>query len=298
VQLAEDRARLLAARAEREPPFLDEKVLASWNAMTIRALAEAGATLGRWEYVEAAEEAARFIDERMFEDGRLLRVFMDGEAKIPGYLEDHGALGNAYLSLHGATLDPHWLERARWCCDEILARFRDEESGAFYDTASDGEALVVRPRDATDGATPSGTSLAAELLVRAGHLFDDARHREAAEDILSREAGAMERFGPAFGRLLSVLDRARAAPVEVAIVGPPDAPETRALIEAAHAHYVPNLTVVGRDPDVEVPGVPLLEGRGLVDGRAAAYVCRAYACYLPVTDASGVRRELEGLMRA
>ena len=295
--LAEDRARLLATRAEREPPFLDEKVLTSWNAMTIRALAEAGATLGRWDYVEAAAEAARFIDARMFEDGRLLRVFMDGKAKIRGFLEDHAALGNACLSLHGATLDPHWLERARWCCEEILTRFRDEESGVFYDTASDGEALVVRPRDATDGATPSGTSLAAELFVRAGHLFDEARYRDAAERILSAEAGAMERFGPAFGRLLSVLDRARAAPVEVAIVGPPDAAETRALIQAAHAHFVPNLTVVGHDPGVAVPGVPLLEGRGLVDGRPAAYVCRAYACYLPVTDASGVQSELEGLTR-
>ena len=296
--LREDRSRLLAARAEREPPFRDEKVLVAWNAMTIRALAEAGAALGRWDYVDAAAAAARFIADRMLVDGRLRRVYMDGEAKVDAFLEDHAALGNALLSLHGATLDTRWLEWARWCCGEILSRFRDQASGRLFDAPVDGEALVVRPRDATDSATPSGTSLAAELFVRAAHLFDDSSYREAADGIFELEAGAMGRFGPAFGRMLSALDRARAAPVEVAIVGPADAPETRALIQAAHARLLPNLTVLGRTPDIEVADLPLLEGRDLVDGRPAAYVCRAHACYLPVTDAAGVHEEMERVLRS
>ncbi|MEX2466900.1 MAG: thioredoxin domain-containing protein [Gemmatimonadota bacterium] len=295
-RLAEDRTRLRAVRAEREPPFRDEKVLTSWNAMTIRALAEAGATLDRWEYVEAAEQAARFLEDRLVVEGRLHRVFMDGEAKVPGFLEDHAALGNALLSLHGASLDARWLDLARWCCDEILERFLDEKSGVLFDAADDGEPLVVRPRDPTDGATPSGTSLTAELLVRAAHVFDHGAYREVAERIFRTEAASMKRFGAAFGRMLTALDRARAAPVEVAIVGPPEAPETRALIRAAHARFLPNATVVGRPPDADAHGLPLLEGRALVDGRAAAYVCRAYACYLPVTDPDGVHDELERLL--
>ncbi|MDZ7780495.1 MAG: thioredoxin domain-containing protein [Gemmatimonadota bacterium] len=295
-RLAEDRACLLDARAAREAPFRDEKVITSWNAMTVRALAEAGAALGRRDYVEAAEKATRFIEDRLFHDGRLLRVFKDGEAKVPGFLEDHAALGNAALSLHGATLDPRWLERARWCCEEILSRFEDPETELLFDTPKDGDALVVRPRDATDGATPSGPSLAAELLVRAGHVFDEPRYRDAAERTFSAQAGALERFGAAFGRMLSALDRARAQPVEVAIVGDPSDDETQALIRAAHERFLRSLTVVGRPPEVEVPDVPLLADRGLVDGRPAAYVCRAFACYLPVTEGEEVRREMERVL--
>ena len=295
-RMAEDRTRLLAKRAEREPPFLDEKVLVSWNAMMIRTLAEAGAALGRWDYVEAAVRAAEFIRNRLTSEGRLYRVFMDGEAKVPAFLEDHAAWGNALLSLHAATLEVHWLQTARESCDQILDRFRDAETGVLFDAPADGETLIVRPRDVTDGATPSGTSLAAELLVRAAHVFDEHRYRKAADDIFEREAGAMKRFGPAFGRLLSALDRHRAAPVEVAVVGPPQALETRALLQAAHARFLPNLTVVGRAPDTDTAGLPLLEGRDPVDGRPAAYVCRSYACYLPVTDPEGVHDELNRLL--
>ena len=290
-RLAEDRSALLRVRSEREAPFRDEKVLVGWNAMTIRALAEAGAALGRRDWVEAAEQAAAFLETRLFREGRLLRVFMDDEAKVPAFLEDHAALGNAMLSLHAATLDGRWLERARWCCDEILTRFSGED-GLLFDTPADGEPLIVRPRDATDGATPSGPSLAAELMVRAGHLFDDARYRDVAERTFAAHAGALRRFGPAFGRMLSALDRARATPVEVAIVGDREDPDTHALIRAAHAGFLPNLTVVGRSPGEEGPDVPLLMDRGAVDGRPTAYVCRAYACFLPVTDADGVRAEL------
>ncbi len=259
-------------------------------------MAEGGATLGREDWVDAAADAARFLEDRLFDGDRLLRVFKDGEAKVPGFLEDHAALGNAALSLHAATLDPRWLERARWCCEEILERFQDRETGLLFDAPDDGEALVVRPRDSTDGATPSGPSLAAELFVRAGHVFDEPRYREAAEHTFSTHVGALERFGTAFGRMLSALDRARALPVEVAVVGDPSDGATRALIRAAHAPYLPALTVVGRAPDVEVDEVPLLADRGLVDGRPAAYVCRAYACYLPVTDPDGVRSELERVL--
>ena len=295
VEARMDRARatLLEARSHRVPPFRDDKVLVSWNAMAVRAFAEAGAALGRWDYVDVAAEVGDFLWTELMVDGRLLHTSMKGEPKIGAFLDDHAALGNALLSLHGATLDGRWLDPVRWLCDEILSRFWDEDVGTVFDTPSDGEALVLRPRDAMDNATPSGTSLAAELLSRAGHLFDEERYREAAGRIVDYEAGSVSRFGAAYGRMLSVMDRRLAEPVEIAIVGVADDDATRELIRAAHGRFFRNVTITGRRTSESNDGVPLLENRELVDGRPAAYVCRAYACRLPVTTPQEVDAELE-----
>jgi len=294
-RMAAARAALLAARSDREPPFRDDKALVSWNALAIRAFAEAGAALGRPDFVDVARGSAEFLWGALRRDGRLLHVHMDGVAKIDAFLDDHAALGNALLSLHGVTLERRWLDAARWCCEEILARFWDEDAGTVFDTPSDAPPLVLRPRDAMDNATPSGPSLAAELLARAGHALDEARYREAAGRILDAEVEALERYGPAFGRMLSVLDRTLAEPVEIAIVARRGDPGAAALVREAARGFHPNLTVVGRHDDDE-PGVvaALLEGRGPVDGQSAAYVCRRYACRFPVTDAAGLRAELQG----
>ncbi|HUF75122.1 MAG TPA: hypothetical protein VMM35_02540, partial [Longimicrobiales bacterium] len=295
-RMAAARRALLEARAEREPPFRDDKVLVSWNALAIRAFAEAGATLGRADYVRVAAQAADFLWSALRPEERLLHVYMEGNAKVEAFLDDHAALGNALLSLHAATLEPHWLERARWLCDEILARFWDEAEQSVFDTAADAEALILRPRDSMDNATPSGPSLAAELLTRAGAVFDDDRYRSIGARIVERESAMLTRFGPAFGRMLSVLDSTLAAPVEVAVVGTRGDASTGALVRAAHARFVRNLTVVGRLDSGEVAGVPLLEGRDRRDGRATAYVCRGYTCRLPVTTPDQVGREMEAIL--
>jgi uncharacterized protein YyaL (SSP411 family) len=293
-RMASTRARLLAARALREHPFRDDKVIVSWNALAIRAFAEAGAALGRWDYVDLARESAEFIWTALRPEGRLLHVYMEGRAKIGGFLDDHAALGNALLSLHGATLELRWLEAARWLCEEIVTRFWDEPEGTVFDTASDAERLVMRPRDTMDNATPSGASLAAELLARAGHVFDDDRYRSTASRIIDHETHVLERYGPAFGRMLSVLDRSLAEPVEVAIVGASLDDGTRALVRAANAPFHRNLTVVGRLAGERAEGVPLLQDRDLVRGLSAAYVCRGYVCRLPVTAAEAVAEEVSG----
>jgi uncharacterized protein YyaL (SSP411 family) len=291
-RMATARARLLAARMEREPPFRDDKVIVSWNALAIRAFAEAGAALGRWDYVAVARQSAEFIWSALRPEGRLLHVYMGGRAKIGGFLDDHAGLGNALLSLHAATLESRWLEATRWLCEEILTRFWDAAEGTVFDTPTDGERLVLRPRDTMDNATPSGASLAAELLARAGHVFDEERYRSAATRIIDYEAAMLERYGPAFGRMLSVLDRTLAEPVEVAIIGRRENEATRALVEAAQRRFHRNLTIVGRIDGDTVAGIPLLEGRDLVLGRSAAYVCRRYVCQLPRTDPEAVAAEL------
>jgi hypothetical protein len=261
--------------------------------MAVRALAETGAALGRGDYVTEAVRAADFLWSQLRPDDRLLHTWMDGEAKIDAFLDDHGALGNALLSLHAATLDTRWLGAARWLCDEILARFWDDDAETVFDTASDAQALFLRPRDPMDNATPSGPSLAAELLARAGHLFDDDGYRAAAERIIASDATALLDYGPAFGRMLSVVDRGLAPPMEIVIVGDPDDAATRGLIQAAHEDLTSNVSIAGRAPDESDLFSPLLTGRGPVNGRPAAYVCRGYACRLPVTEPEALRREIE-----
>ena len=293
--LAKARSKLLEVRNRREPPFRDDKVIVSWNAMAIRALAEAGAGLGRWDYVESARLAADFLWVKLRVDGRLLHTYMAGEAKILGFLDDHAGLGNALLSLHEATLDWRYLEATHWLCEEILDRFWDQDIGTVYDTASDSEALVFRPRDPMDNATPSGPSLAAELLTRAGHVFDDGRYRQTAIRILNYEAEALERFGPAFGRMLSVLDRTLAEPTEVAIIGKANDETTQMLIQEAHAGFNRNRTIVGKTTGKKGERVPLLKDRALIDGAPAAYVCQNYSCRLPVTEPLSLRSALEEL---
>jgi uncharacterized protein YyaL (SSP411 family) len=294
-QLATARATLLEHRANREAPFRDEKIIVAWNGLAIRAFAEAGATLGRSDYVELAARAAEHIWSTVRVDGRLLHSSMDGEARIPAFLDDHAALGNALLSLHGATLERRWLDRAIWLCEEILERFRDPDTGDVFDTASDAEELILRPRDPMDNATPSGPSLAAELLSRLGQALDEDRYRNAAREILSGQGDALLRFGPAFGRMLSVVDRTLATPVEIAIVGD-SSDATRALIRAAHADFLPNSVIVGRlegEDGTEEP-IGLLRGRERVDGKPSAWVCRSYTCRLPVTEAAGLIAEVRG----
>jgi uncharacterized protein YyaL (SSP411 family) len=285
------RATLLAARARRDPPFRDDKVVVAWNGLVIRAFAEAGAALGRGDYVDLARASAEFLWSALRPEGRLLHVYMEGRAKIAGFLDDHASLGNALLSLHGATLEPRWLGAARSLCDEILERFWDDEVGTVFDAPSDAIPLVMRPRDTMDNALPSGASLAAELLARAGHALDVDRYREAARRIIDYEAEALQRYGPAFGRMLSVLDRTLAEPVEIAIVGRGQDSATDALVGAAHGQFHRNVTIVGRLEGDRVEA-PLLEGRDLVQGRAAAYVCRRYACHLPVTEAAAVAAQI------
>jgi uncharacterized protein len=295
-RMAAARARLREARGRREPPFRDEKVLAGWNGLAIRTLAEAGGALGRDDYLAAARAGGDFLLGEMRRDGALLHSWKDGTARTGAFLEDYGAVGNAFLSLHEATLERRWLEEARWCCERVLDGFWDEEVSLFHDTSDGAERLFLRPRDPMDNATPSGNSLAAELLARAGHLFGVPRYTEVAQRTVAREAEVMARYPTAFGRLLGVLDRLEAPPVEVVVVvGRRDDPATQALLRAALAPFHRNRTVAGCGGDATPAGVPLLEGKAPVAGSATAYVCREYACRAPVTEpaalADALRRE-------
>ncbi len=283
---------LYEIRKRRVWPGLDDKVLASWNGLMVRALAEAARAFDNDEYRRVAIEAGSFLFEKMVVDGRVLRSYKDGRARIAAYLEDYASLALAALSLYEVTFDVAWLTRARELGDTIVRLFWDDGVNAFFDTASDHEALVMRPRDVSDNAIPSGTSLAAELLARLAELYHDVDARRRATWIIETQMPTMQRYPSAFGHALGVADMLVHGAVELAIVGEPGAPDFTALERAAATRYVPSLVVAGGPPATD-GDVALLAGREMRDGRATGYVCRSYTCEAPATSPELLTEQLE-----
>jgi uncharacterized protein len=200
--------KLYAVREKRVWPGRDEKILASWNGLMLRAMAEAARVFGSEEYTSAAVRNGEFLWREMVRDGRVYRTHTKGETRIPGFLEDQAAVALGFIALHQLTFDAVWFERARLLADVCIAKFFDESTGDFFDTASDAEALVTRPHDITDNATPAGSSLAAELLLMMSELGGDISARPIVMRILNSAAEPMARYATMFGHLLSVADMA------------------------------------------------------------------------------------------
>ncbi|HEY5141900.1 MAG TPA: thioredoxin domain-containing protein [Solirubrobacteraceae bacterium] len=287
------RARLLEVRERRVRPGTDDKRLASWNALMISALADAGAVLERPDYLDAACATARFLLATMRDaDGRLLRTYNRGEAKLQAYLEDLAFLLEALLALYEATFEEEWFEAARTTADDILARFADPERGGFFSTADDAPALVARRKELEDTPIPAGGSSAALGLLRLALLTGEARYEEAALGHLRLVHELAARHPTAFGHALQAIDLHVGPAREVAIVGAGGDPLERVVRGGLH----PRLVLAGRrfDADPDHPThVALLAGRGPVEGRAAAYVCERFACRAPVTDPAALAILLE-----
>jgi uncharacterized protein YyaL (SSP411 family) len=275
-------------------PGRDEKVLAAWNGLMLRAFAFAARVLEREDYRRIAERNASFLLEKLKTDGRLRRSYKDGRARFNGYLEDYACVADGLIALYEATFETRWLTEAASLSDAILELFWDEERGTFYDTAVDHEELVTRPRDVYDNASPSGTSVAVDVLLKLSVLLDRDDYRRRSETVLEDLSGAIAQIPGGFGRLLSALDLYLSQPYEVAIVGNPDAPGTKALLSAVYSAYLPNKVVAGRfEGDEEAARlVPLLAERPMRDGKATAYVCVNYACQSPTTDPTKLREQL------
>ncbi len=288
------KSRLLEVRGERVRPERDEKILAAWNGLMLRSFALATRVTGQEEYRVAAEKNANFILENLKENGRLHRSYKDGRARFNGYLEDYAMVADGLLALYEATFETRWLVEADGLCDAITELFWDRESGSFYDTPTDHETLITRPRDIYDNAAPSGTSVAVDVLLKLALLLDRNDYRQKAEAILEASSGGMEKVPAAFGRLLSALDFSVSGVREISIVGEPESPDTGALVDTIHARYIPNKVVAGRSPeDEEAAGlIPLLADRPMRDGEATAYVCEGYACKSPTTDPEELARQL------
>jgi hypothetical protein len=294
------RTALLDARGERVPPARDDKVVAAWNGLAIAALAECGGLFDRPDLVDAAGDVARLIERvHLSEAGeprgaRLVRTSRDGVAGTnAGVLEDYADVAEGLLALHGVTGDPHWVAVAGALLDTVLDHFADG-AGGLYDTADDAEALFRRPQDPTDNATPSGQFAAAGALLSYAALTGSGRHREAAAGALAPASPLAERHARFAGWGLAVAEAHLSGPVEIAVVGAADDERTRALHVTALMASSPGAVVTLGRPSADEPGIPLLEGRGLVDGAPAADVCRDFACRLPVTRPADLAGELRG----
>ena len=278
-QRAQIRSTLLAARAARVRPGLDDKRLTAWNALMIAALADAGAVLGRVDYLDAARTAAAFVlDELRTPEGRLLRTYNAGEAKIAAYLEDHAFMLEALLVLYEATFEPRWFSAARALADTIIERFADAELGGFFSTADDGPALLARRKELQDAPIPSGGASAALGLIRLARLSGEQSYEDHAAGQLKLLHGVAGRHPVAFGHTLQALDLYLAPPREVALAG--DGDELAALAAVVRAAHRPHLVLAGGTGDEPA----LLAGREPVDGHPAAYVCERFACRRPVTS--------------
>jgi hypothetical protein len=283
--LGDLKARLYEVRERRVRPGLDDKRIASWNALAVSAFADAGAVLGEPRYLDAARECATFVlDEMRDAEGRLLRTYNRGRAKLLAYLEDHAFLVEALLTLYEATFEERWFTEARALAEGAIERFGDPQLGGFFSTAVDAEKLVARRKDVEDNPIPSGSSAMAYGLLRLAALTGERRYEEQALGVLRPLNEATGQYPQAFGHLLQAIAFHTAPPKEVALAGPGAEP----LLEVVRRRFRPHVVLAGG----ESAAVPLLEGRGPVDGRAAAYVCERFACQRPVTEPT----DLEALL--
>jgi len=285
--LAEARRALFEARSRRVWPGLDDKRLTSWNALAIAALADAGAALGREDYLDAARACATFLLEQLRDESdNLLRTYKDGRAHLNAYLEDHAFLLEALLALYEASFEERWFSEARDLAETTIERFGDPERGGFYSTSSDHEELIARRKEVGDHPIPSGNSSAAMGLLRLAALTGERRYEEAGAGVFALFGKPAVEHPDAFAHMLRALDFHLSPTREVALVGD----DLSDLASVVREKSRPHVVIAGGPEGSEQP--PLLTGRTAVDGRSAAYVCENFACQLPVTDASELKRQL------
>jgi uncharacterized protein len=292
----EARGRLFEERERRPHPATDDKVVAAWNGLAIAGLAEAGRVFDVGPFVAAATDAASFVLSALRDDdGRLLRSWRRGRPGPRGFADDHALMAGGLLTLFETTFELRWFIGARELCDELLHSFRDAESGGFFQTAADARALVLRPRDLFDNATPSGNSAAADALVRMARLTGEQAYEQAAASALRIVRSAMAQAPSGLGQALCALEAYLAPSREIAIVGDPSAPATRALArQVTVERFVPNhVLAVAAPGDAEAAErIPLLAGRPQLDGSPTAYVCERFTCNLPVTAPADLAAQL------
>jgi uncharacterized protein YyaL (SSP411 family) len=289
------RRALLAHRDVRVPPGLDDKRLCSWNALMISALADAGGALGRDDYLDAACGASRFVLESLRDpEGRLMRSWKDGEARLNGYLEDHAFLVEALLTLYGATLEQRWFEAARELAETMIERFGDEERGGFFTTSHDHEELIARRKDLGDHPIPAGNSSAALGLLRLAALTGERSYEERSVGVLRLFGQTAAEHPDGFGHLLQALDFHLSPVREVALVAPRNGgqagEELNSLAAVVRGAYRPHLVLAGGEEGTDMP--ELLRDRGAVEGHPAAYVCENFTCRAPVTEPAELERLL------
>ena len=294
-KLADCHAKLLVARSKRIRPGTDDKVLTSWNSLMLQTLAEAARTFGETEkgksYLNMAIRNAEFLLSELRPDGKLSRSWRNGRATNEVFLEDYAALILGLLELYQTEFNNRWFESALELADEMVSRFRTPDGG-FFDTPSDGETLVYRPKDLQDNATPSGNSLACEALLKMDALTDNGNYRDISESALKKIAEATVRYPTAFARWLSAADFSLANVKQIAILGDAEDQNFEAMLQIVRSEFRPNI-MIATSPYPPTKGSPtLLSDRPLMGGKPTAYVCEGFVCQQPVTNSKNLKNQL------
>jgi uncharacterized protein YyaL (SSP411 family) len=288
------REALFREREKRIKPFRDEKVITSWNGLMLSGLAEAMKISPQPAYLEAANRNLQFIFAKLFNDGRLLHVYKNGQAKLAGYLDDYAFLAVGLLDLYETTLEAFALGRAIELADTMLREFRDENGGGFFYTGKSHEQLISRTKPVFDGSIPSGNALATQLLLRLHHFTGKDTYLQLAETALRSYYTAMESQPFGFAHMLCALDYYLEKPKEIVVVGNREDPKTAELVTQVHSMYLPNQTLQLIDPETSLETVsPLLKDKRQINGRPTVYICHQHTCSAPLTDSQALKNLLE-----
>ena len=295
---SEAKKKLFVVREKRIKPFRDEKILTAWNGLMLAAFSEAAAVLDSVEYLEIAKANAEFILQNLVDGGgesstpqvRLLRTWKNGEAKLNAYIEDYANLADGLIELFQVSGEVRYLSEAKRLADEMITEFWDEENGGFFFTANDHEKLIVRNKDFYDNATPSGNSVAADVLLRLAKLTGEEKYERFGLTVLRLAAAQLRRHPQGFGRVLSTIEFYLSKSKEIVLIGDDDGEFARQV----WSDYLPAKVVVSSGPSGENAGlIPLLAERKMIDGKATAYVCENFTCQMPVTTVEELRKELQ-----
>jgi len=308
-ELADSRARLLAVRDQRIRPGMDDKILVSWNALIIDALARAAQILNHTAYFAAAEKAALFLLEHVARsDGRLLHTWRHGKSKLDAYLDDYAYFVNALVALYETNFDERWIDEAVRLADLMRQHFEDKNNGGYFFTADDHERLIARNKDFHDASVPSGNGMAATALIRLGKLTGRTDYLESALGAIAAGMPLMERAPTAAGQLLIALDLWLGPLSELVLIGGKSEPESRAILDEIQRAYLPNCVLAYRPDEAGQPSdrpsatsqhlEPLFSGRKTIDNQPTLYVCQNFTCQQPVVGADAIRATIQRLAAA
>jgi uncharacterized protein YyaL (SSP411 family) len=283
------REKLFSQRDKRVRPSRDDKILTDWNGFMVAALARAGTILEDQRFIDASERALSFILDALFDDKRnLFHRYKDGEAAIPGFLDDYAYLIWALLESYEATFKPEYLKLAKDLTSDLIGRFWDSESGGFYFTDSNSEELLFRKKDAYDGAIPSGNSVVALNLIRLARFLGDSQLEEKAAETIRAFSDIVQRVPSGFSMMLNAVEFALGESYEVVIVGDPAKSDTQEMLKAIRSHFIPNRVILLKGTENQSDEVsrlsPFTKFHDSLNGRATAHVCIDYNCKLPTTE--------------
>lgn len=290
-QLDSDAKRLLEVRSKRIAPGLDDKVLTSWNALMITALAKGYRVTKEKKYLDAAEKCISFIENNLVKDGKILRTYKDGSAKIQGYLEDYSYFGAALLDVFEINPELKYLERAKAIANNLIEHFWDEKTNSFFMTADDHEKLIIRPKSNYDLSLPSGNSVAANLLLRLFHLTQDKKFLEISTKILENQAqmAAENPFG--FGHLLNTAFMYLQKPTEITVLNP----KNKEIVDSLTNRFIPEsilVTVQNENQLNSLSKLPFFEGKQFQNDKTTVFVCKDFTCSLPLETISEIEKQL------